>query len=93
MEITMPANINGVMLAMQRDKKVPRGKCNMEQAARVGWRIVKDWVEAQLAMIHASMAETSEIFLPYAITSDGRTVYEKFDKGGVGTLAITYQEK
>lgn len=88
----LPVNIRGVLLAMQRDKKVPRSKCNMEQAARVGWRIIKDWVEAQLAIIQAEMAEMSEVFLPYAVTSDGRTVYERFDKGGCGTLAITYQE-
>lgn len=88
----LPVNIKGVLLAMQRDRKVTRSKCTMEQAARVGWRIVKDWVEAQLAIIQADMAEMSEVFLPYAVTSDGRTVYERFDKGGCGTLAITYQE-
>ena len=88
----LPVNIRGVLLAMQKDKKVPRSKCTMEQAARVGWRIIKDWVEAQIAIIQADMAEMGEVFLPYAITSDGRTVYEKFDKGGAGTLGITYQE-
>lgn len=89
----LPANIRGVMMAMQRNKKVPRNKCNMEQAARVGWRIVKDWVSAQLAIIESEMAEAPQIFLPYAVTGTGQTVYERFDKGGVGTLAITYQEK
>ena len=88
----LPVNTRGVLLAMQRDKKIPRSKCTMEQAARVGWRIIKDWTEAQLAIIQAEIAEMSEVFLPYAVTADGRTVYERFDKGGCGTLAITYQE-
>lgn len=87
----LPANVRGVYQAMQRNKKVPAGKKTMEQAARVAWRILKDWVAAQLAIVEADMAEMSEVFLPYAITGDGRTVYERFDKGGCGTLSISYQ--
>lgn len=89
----LPANIRGVFLAMERDKKVPRSKVNKEQAARVGWRVIKDWVAAQLAIIESEIAEMPQVFLPYAVTGTGQTVYERFDKGGVGTLAITYQEK
>lgn len=89
----LPAHIRGVLGAMNQNKKVPRSKVNMEQAARVGWRIVKDWIEAQLAMIESQMADVPEIFLPYAITATGQTVYERFDHGGCGTLAIPYQEK
>lgn len=89
----LPANIRGVMLAMQRDKKVPRNKVNMEHAAKVGWRVIKDWVAAQMAIIEAEIAEMPQIFLPYAVTGTGQTVYERFEQGGVGTLAIPYQEK
>lgn len=47
-----------------------------EQALRVAWRITKDWVEAQLAIIETRMVTTAQVFLPYAITKDGSTVYE-----------------
>lgn len=47
-----------------------------EQALRVAWRITKDWVEAQLAIIETRMVTTAQVFLPYAITRDGSTVYE-----------------
>lgn len=88
----LPCNTKGVLEALRNSKNVPKSAQNMEQAARVGWRIVKDWIEAQLAIIQADVADAAQVFLPYAITSDGRTVYEKFEAGGVGTLAITYQE-
>lgn len=47
-----------------------------EHALRVAWRITKDWVEAQLAIIETQMVTTAQVFLPYAITRDGSTVYE-----------------
>ena len=47
-----------------------------EQAKRVAWRIVKDWVEAQLAIIETQMVKPEQVFLPYAITQTGETLYE-----------------
>lgn len=47
-----------------------------EQALRVAWRITKDWVEAQLAIIETQMVTTAQVFLPYAVTANGQTVYE-----------------
>lgn len=47
-----------------------------EQALRVAWRITKDWVAAQLAIIETRMVTTAQVFLPYAITKNGQSVYE-----------------
>ena len=51
---------------------------NEDQARRVAWRIVKDWVEAQLAIIETQMVTTAQVFLPYAITNSGQSLYEYF---------------
>jgi hypothetical protein len=40
---------------------------------RVAWRIVKDWIEAQMAIVEAGQAEMAEVFLPYATIEDGTT--------------------
>lgn len=53
---------------------------------RVAWRIVKDWVEAQMALIESGLAELPEVFLPYAVKPDGRTVYDEF-KGNLLMLS------
>ena len=50
-----------------------------EHAHRVAWRIIKDWVEAQLAIVESDLVDLPEVFLPYAIGQDGRTVYESFE--------------
>jgi len=47
-----------------------------EQAARVAWRVVKDWLEAQLAMIEAGMVDLEQVFLAYAQNPAGETIYE-----------------
>lgn len=86
----LPADMHGVKRAMMRDRV--RHSDMDAQAYRVSWRIVKDWIEAQMAIIQANMAETAQVFLPYAITGTGQTVFERFKTGGVGTIGITYNK-
>ena len=45
-------------------------------AYRVAWRILRDWVRAQMALRELDMVQIEEIFLPYAITKSGQTIYE-----------------
>ena len=51
-----------------------------DQARRVAWRITKDWVEAQVAIVETRMVTTAQVFLPYAITSSGQSLYEYIDQ-------------
>jgi hypothetical protein len=37
---------------------------------------VRNWVEAQLAIIETKMVTTEQVFLPYAIVRGGQTLYE-----------------
>lgn len=50
--------------------------CTEAQALRVGWRIVKDWVQAQMAIVESELAKMVQVFLPYAVTKQGNTLYE-----------------
>ena len=61
------------ILEQQRDRN-RRIDPSQEQAVRVAWRIVKDWVEAQMALVETQMVTTQEVFLPYAVMRDGRTL-------------------
>src|SRR5690606_8338849 len=47
---SLPANWNGVLRAMEK-QKVSKALLTKDQAVRVSWRIVKDWVEAQMAIV------------------------------------------
>ena len=74
----LPAHIDRIYVLLQRDDKVPRKLKTRDQAARVAWRIIKDWIEAQLAIVEAEQAEMVEVFLPYAQNpATGKTLFEQ----------------
>ena len=67
----------------QKVRKVPRSMVNKEQAGRVGWRIIKDWLEAQLALFFLQMVKIEEIFLPYMYNQNtGQTMFQMLEKKG-----------
>lgn len=72
----LPTDWKPVLAVLQKDVRVPRPLKTQEQALRVAWRITKDWVEAQAAYIETQMVTTAQVFLPYAVTKDGRSMYQ-----------------
>jgi hypothetical protein len=56
--------------------QVPRRYVDMAQARRVAWRITKDWLDAQLALIETEMVPLEQVMLPYMTTDSGQTVFE-----------------
>ena len=82
----LPANINGVYEKLKADGAVPRKLKTKEQAARVSWRILKNWVESQLAIVDVELAQLVEVFLPYAQDSSGKTLFEAFEEKGINLL-------
>lgn len=75
----LPTDWEPVHRTLQRQRVSPKYQ-TPEQALRVAWRITKDWVEAQLAIIETQMVTTAQVFLPYAITGTGESVYEYMAK-------------
>lgn len=73
----LPSKHDGVLRAMKNDRNVPRRLCEDAQALKVSWRIIKVWIQSQMALVEAELAELPEIFLPYATTSDGTTFYKR----------------
>ncbi len=76
----LPARVDAVFTILEEQYergRVQRRFANREQAARVCWRILRDWVDAQLALIQAGLADLEEVMLPYMIQgSAGQTVYQ-----------------
>lgn len=83
---SLPANYSGVLRAMQNDNSVPRRLVNDEQALKVSWRIIKTWITAQMALVEAELADVAEVFLPYAVASNGMTLYNKIKSGNMKML-------
>ena len=66
-------------LKKQRKINITKPKAqSLENANNIGWRIIKDWLEAQLSLIRIEMTEFEQIFLPYAYdVRTNKTLYEK----------------
>lgn len=78
----LPANVEAVERVLWRQYergKVQRRFTSRDQAARVAWRIIKDWLEAQLAIIETEMVSFEQVMLPY-LTEGGRTLYELMER-------------
>lgn len=74
---TLPVHATRVETVLKREK-VPARYSTPEHAERVAWRIVKDWLEAQLAIIRTEMVTLDQVMLPYMRNADGRSLYELF---------------
>lgn len=80
-QFSLPVNISGTHKALEaawRDGRIPNRYRDREQAERVAWRVLKDWLEAQLALIEAGAADMAEVMLPYLHVADGTTLYQAF---------------
>ena len=81
--VQLPARVEACLEVLKREKKAnPRKqiKATMEQAERVAWRILKDWVEAQMALLDIEMVKFEEIFLPYIEIEPGITAFKKIEQ-------------
>lgn len=70
----LPANIERIqaVLNKQRIRKV----ITRDMAARVAWRILRDWVRAQMAILETEMVSIEQVFLPYMQTQNGRLLFD-----------------
>jgi hypothetical protein len=87
---TLPVNVDGIQRVLAQANKDGRLRSDghrnarlegREHAARVAWRVVKDWLEANLALIDAQMATIDEVMLPWLhiqIGGEEKTLFEHY---------------
>lgn len=63
-----------------------------EHARRVAWRVLKDWLAAQLAIIEAQMASLDQVMLPYMHAGGELTVYDAYVEREESLRALTSGE-
>lgn len=81
-QFSLPVNVDGTYKALVRARNtggIPPRYADREQAERVSWRVLKDWLEAQLALIEAGVADMAEVMLPYLnVAPGGVTLYQAY---------------
>ena len=82
---TLPVDVDAVHRLLIAEGKAGRLKragtakhTSPEHAARVAWRVLKDWLEAQLAIIDAQMATLDQVMLPYLHVDGDITLYQVY---------------
>lgn len=80
--IKLPAKVDECLKVLELEKKreTKNVKATKEQAERVAWRILKDWVESQMALLDIQMVKFEEVFMPYIVDKHGRTLFEKLEE-------------
>ena len=81
--VKLPVKIDECLEVLKNERRQnPKKqiKDTRQQAERVAWRILKDWVEAQMALLDIEMVRFEEIFLPYIETNNGQTVYQRLEE-------------
>ena len=66
----------GFSLPVRTELLVRKLRNDKDQAERVAWRQLLRWTEAQLAMIEVGMVKPDEVYAPYMLHRDGRTLYQ-----------------
>ena len=75
MAIRLPINPQAILRVLKEQGLTPR-YANHEQAVKIAWRILKDWVRAQMALLETEMVSMEEVFFAYLLNPGGKTLYE-----------------
>lgn len=87
LSFSMPVRVDAVYEVMTRQRVMATNAAvRREQAYRTAWRIIKDWVEAQMALLETEMVDFEEVFMPY-ILSGRETLYQALSEGRVKALS------
>lgn len=84
----LPAKPEPIQAVLKRQQRGTSVSASPEQARKVAWAIVRDWVRAQLALVEAEQATLSEVMLPYMLTAGERTLYQELEARGPQMLAL-----
>lgn len=77
----LPVRIGAVQETLMNDG-VERKYQSYAHAESVAWRIVRDWIRAQLAIIATGMTKIDEVMLPYMLIAPGETLYDRYEVSG-----------
>ena len=72
----------------KRQLNIPKKTASdISHARRVTWRIIKNWIDAQIALIEMNMVKVEEVFMPYMLSSQtNETLFQVFEREGLQKL-------
>lgn len=76
-------NVEGTHQALVRAwqrGEIKRSYTAPAQGQRVAWRVVKLWLESNLALVEAGLQEAERVLLPYMLLAPEHTMFEEYDQ-------------
>lgn len=97
----LPVNVEAVRQILVSERKQDRVSLSKREAEsyqharRVAWRIIKDWIDSQMALVDISMVRLEQVFLPYIYDfQKNQSLYEAFrERKFAGLLMAAPEEK
>jgi hypothetical protein len=77
--VKLPARIEQVRQRLY-GKRSAYTPAMSSQAQRTAWANIRDWIDAQIALIETGQVKLEEIFLPYTVDTSGTTLYERMQE-------------
>lgn len=74
--VRLPARVGNVALIMYGAPLDRLSEKQRQQAYNTAWANIRDWIDAQMAMVDTDMVQTAEVFMPYLIAKNGNTFFE-----------------
>lgn len=70
----LPVNWRNFQNVLKKEKN-PRSKDD-NYCYKVAWACTKDWIEAQMAFVESENVTVPQVFLPYAVGKNNKTLFE-----------------
>lgn len=87
MPFKLPVNVEAVrqiLIIEKNNKQINLSKKQIDDiqtAQKIAWRIIKDWIDSQMALVDISMVKLEQVFLPYAFDfNKNQSLYEAFEE-------------
>lgn len=81
---TLPVDVPAMQRLIEREWRAGKLRSksrnvmlSREQAEKVAWRVIKDWLAAQMALVAAEQASMDQVMLPYLRMGD-KTLYSAY---------------
>lgn len=92
-QFTLPVDVEAMHALLKAEKKsgrLPSISASLAQdpihAERVAWRVVAEWLRAQMTLVASKMAPIDQVMLPYLVTDTGRTLYSAYRDQQIAVL-------
>jgi hypothetical protein len=97
----LPAHVDKVeaIFYNEKNKKVKYAEWQKDltddekaQAYRTAWANIRDWLDAQMALVDTEQAKVEEVFFPYLATGHNRTLFQDFQENKLQLPSSTKTE-